>query len=62
MIKKILNLLFQEKKSFIFLFLVVFITSLLETLGVLSILPFVSVLSNPKLIETNIFLNILWIY
>ena len=60
MISKISYFLLQDKKSFIFLFFVVFITSLLETLGVLSILPFVTVLSNPKLIETNIFLNILY--
>ena len=60
MIKKISDFLLQDKKSFIFLFFVLFITSLLETLGVLSILPFVAVLSNPKLIETNIFLNILY--
>jgi ABC-type multidrug transport system fused ATPase/permease subunit len=60
MIKKILFFLLQEKKSFIILVSVFFITSLLETLGVLSILPFVAVLSNPKLIETNNFLNILY--
>jgi ABC-type multidrug transport system fused ATPase/permease subunit len=60
MIKKILVFLLQEKKSFIILVSVFFVTSLLETLGMLSILPFVAVLSNPKLIETNNFLNIVY--
>ena len=31
--------------------------ALLETIGVASILPFMAVLTNPNLIETNIFLN-----
>jgi len=60
MIKKIFHFLLQEKKSFIILLFVIFITALLETLGVLSILPFVAVLSNPKLIETNVFLNTIY--
>jgi ABC-type bacteriocin/lantibiotic exporter with double-glycine peptidase domain len=34
--------------------------SLLDTIGVASILPFVAVLSNPTLIETNSFLNMIF--
>jgi ABC-type multidrug transport system fused ATPase/permease subunit len=60
MIKKISYFLLQDKKNFIFLFFVIFVTSLLETLGVFSILPFLAVLSNTSLIETNFFLKTLY--
>jgi ABC-type multidrug transport system fused ATPase/permease subunit len=46
-----------EKKSFFALFILIFISSLIDVLGVASILPFIAVLSNPELIETSIFLN-----
>jgi ABC-type multidrug transport system fused ATPase/permease subunit len=60
MIKKISYFLLQDKKNFIFLFFVIFFTSLLETFGVFSILPFLAVLSNSSLIETNFFLKTLY--
>ena len=34
----------------------------LDMLGVASILPFIAVLSNPQIIETNNFLNHLFIF
>ena len=57
-IKKFLFLLSpDERKKAYFLLVMVFIMALLDMLGVASILPFMAVLTNPKLIETNSFLN-----
>ena len=54
--KKILSLLtLNERKSAALLLLMVLIMALLDMIGVASILPFMSVLSNPDIIETNIF-------
>jgi ABC-type bacteriocin/lantibiotic exporter with double-glycine peptidase domain len=58
MIKKILHLLFfQEKKIASLLLIFVILMAFLDTLGIASIMPFVAILSNPQLIETNLFLN-----
>jgi ABC-type multidrug transport system fused ATPase/permease subunit len=59
--KKILSLLtpYQKKQAFILLVLI-FLTAFIDTIGVASILPFVAVLANPQLVETNIFLNTLY--
>ena len=56
--KKLLNLLTVEehKKMYLLLFMML-IMALLDTIGVASILPFVAILTNPNLIETNLFLN-----
>ena len=52
--KKILSLLtLHERKRAALLLLMIFIMALLDTLGVASILPFMAVLSNPVVIETN---------
>ena len=57
-IRKILYLLTShERKRAFLLLLMILIMALLEMIGVASILPFVTVLSNPSLIETNILLN-----
>lgn len=62
-IKKILFLLSdQEKKKLIFLLIMILVMSLLDILGIVSILPFVAVLSNPQLIETNQALSIIYNY
>jgi ABC-type multidrug transport system fused ATPase/permease subunit len=56
--KKLLFLLsIVERKSAFLLLIMIFIMALLETIGVASILPFVAVLTNPSLIETNFLLN-----
>jgi ABC-type bacteriocin/lantibiotic exporter with double-glycine peptidase domain len=56
-LKKILAILSaQERKRFALLFGMVLIMSLFDVLGVASILPFMAVLANPELIETNIIL------
>jgi ATP-binding cassette, subfamily B, bacterial PglK len=52
--KKLYNLLnSKEKKEFFFVLILVLVMALIDTLGVASILPFIAVLSNPSLIETN---------
>jgi ABC-type bacteriocin/lantibiotic exporter with double-glycine peptidase domain len=56
-LKKILAILSpQERKRFTLLFGMVLIMSLLDVLGVASILPFMAVLANPGLVETNVIL------
>jgi len=60
-IKKILSLLtLQERKKAFLLMVMILIMALLDTIGVASILPFISVISNPSLIETNFILNTLF--
>ena len=57
MLKKLLFLLsFNERKRLVMLFILSIISSLLDMMGVASIVPFIAVLSNPSLIETNIIL------
>ncbi len=56
--KKILYLLTtNERKSAALLLVLILIMALIEAIGVASILPFMAVLTNPELIETNIILN-----
>ena len=56
--KKILFLLsYQERKSAGLLLIMSIIMALLDMIGIVSILPFISVLTNPSLIETNMILN-----
>lgn len=50
----------QEIRKLRLLFLVILINSILETIGIASILPFISVLVNPNIIETNTVLNYLF--
>lgn len=53
-IKKIIDLLtLNEKKKGIFLFFLVLIMALLDAIGVASIVPFIAVLANPEIIESN---------
>ncbi|MDA7442464.1 ABC transporter ATP-binding protein/permease [Candidatus Pelagibacter ubique] len=56
--KNILFLLsFEERRRFIWLLLMMLLMSFVETLGVASIFPFIAILTNPIMIETNIFLS-----
>jgi ABC-type multidrug transport system fused ATPase/permease subunit len=60
-IKKILFLLTSnERRRISILFVLILLVALLEMLGVASILPFMSVLMNPNLVETNEFLNFMF--
>jgi ABC-type multidrug transport system fused ATPase/permease subunit len=57
LIKKFLYLLSSnERKKFILLIFMIFIVAIFEMLGVASIMPFIAVLTNPSLVETNIIL------
>ena len=57
-VKKILFLLNpRERKQATLLLFMIIIMALLEMIGVVSILPFMAVLTNPDLIETNHMLN-----
>lgn len=47
----------RERKSAGFLLLMILVMALLDMIGVASILPFMAVLSNPDIIETNMMLN-----
>ena len=56
--KKLLFLLnSNERKRAILLLIMILIMALLDMIGVASILPFMAVLTNPGLIETNLILN-----
>lgn len=61
--KKLWNFLSsnEKKKTIILLFLMV-LMAFFEVLGVGSIMPFLSVLGNPESIETNKYLNYIYIY
>lgn len=57
-IKKLLFLINpNEYKNIVLLLIMILFMALLDMLGVASIMPFVAVLVNPSLIETNFFLN-----
>ena len=47
----------HEIKRVILLMIMIFIMAILETIGVVSILPFIAVLTNPNLVETNSIIN-----
>jgi len=56
--KRLLTLLtIGERKSAVFLLGMILIMALIDMIGVASILPFMAVLTNPNIIETNNFLN-----
>ena len=56
--KKILYILSpHERKQAGLLLVMILIMALLDTIGVVSILPFMAVLASPDLIETNMILN-----
>lgn len=57
-IKKILFLLnARERKQAFFLLLMIIIMALLDMLGIASVVPFMAVITNPDIIETNEYLN-----
>ena len=60
-IKKLLFLLTpHEQKRVGLLLIMILIMAFLDTIGVASILPFIAVLTNPSLIETNLILNTMY--
>ena len=59
--KKLFFLLsLNERKNAGYILILITIMALVDVLGVASILPFIAVLTNPSLIETNIILNTLF--
>lgn len=59
--KKIFFLLnANERRSACFLFLLILLMALIDMIGVASVLPFIAVLTNPNLIETNFILNFIF--
>ena len=59
--KKLLDLLtpYERKQASLLLFMIL-LMALLDMIGVVSIVPFMAVLTNPDLIETNLILNIMF--
>lgn len=59
--KKLFFLLsLHERKRVGILLIMIIIMALLDMIGIASILPFIAALTNPSLIETNIFLNFIY--
>jgi len=57
-LKKILYLLTaKERKKAVLLFIMILLMALLDLMGVASILPFMTVLTNPQIVETNALYN-----
>ena len=55
--KAIYLLTSSERKKGLIVLLLVMGMAMLETLGVASVMPFLAVLGNPNMIDSNIFLN-----
>ena len=56
--KKLFFLLNNSERKFLFLlFLLILLMALVDMVGVASVLPFIAVLTNPSIIETNFILN-----
>ena len=50
----------RERKSLIYLSIMILVMAMLDMIGIASIVPFVTVLSDPSIVETNTFLNSLF--
>lgn len=60
---KIIKLLTnQERKKAVYLLIMILIVAVLDAVGVASIMPFIAVLTNPDIIQTNTFLNKTFVY
>ena len=53
---------FNERRKLIWLLIMMLMMAFMDTLGVASVFPFIAVLTNPAIIETNIFLNKIFQY
>ena len=55
-LNKILFLLTpQERKKAVLLLLMILIMAILDAIGVASIMPFIAVVTNPEIVESNFF-------
>jgi len=62
-LSKIVKLLtHQERKQAVYLLIMIIIVAILDAVGVASIMPFIAVLTNPDIVETNTLLNKTFIY
>lgn len=62
-IKKIIKILsYQERKQALIILIITLIMALLDMIGVASIMPFLAVIANPEIIETNVMLYKLFIF
>lgn len=60
-LKKILFLLTpQERKRASLLLVMILIMAILDTIGIASIMPFIAVLTNPEIVEKNLFLEFIY--
>ena len=60
-IKKIFSLLDRnERKQFLWLVLAVFVVAIIEVIGIASVMPFMAVVTNPEVVQTNRYLS--WAY
>jgi ATP-binding cassette, subfamily B, bacterial PglK len=60
-LKKIIYLLSpQEIKQAILLLIMIVIMAFVEMIGITSIMPFIGILSNPDVVETNFYLNLIF--
>ncbi len=50
----------SEKRRGMFLLILILITAFIDMMGIASVLPFIAVLTNPSIIETNVFLSYLY--
>ena len=58
---KILALLTEkEKKNFFILLFIILLMAFFDMLGIASIIPFLAVLTNPQLLETNLILSYIY--
>ena len=63
MLKKILSLLTpKERRRAYLLLIMILIMAFLEMVGVASVMPFVSVLANPEVVQTNVYLAAVYDY
>jgi len=63
MLKKILSLLTpkERRRAYLLLFMIM-VMAFLEMVGVASVMPFVSVLANPEVVQTNVYLAAVYDY
>ena len=62
-LKKIFDILsLRERKHLLLLLVLILVMAIMEMIGIASILPFVAVLTNQDLIDTNFFLNTMFDY
>lgn len=60
--RKILDLLdFHERRNGVLLICLMLVMGLLEAVGVASVMPFISVVTNPEVVKTNYYLNAAYI-